>query len=138
MANAQAPHPQRPIKAGGAGVAAAPQLKTSVSGDRPFASPAAKFLASERGIDLSRIASGSGMDGMITSKDVENFTGSPAAAAGTAQAAPSYMSAIPGIGGAPSGSYSDAELTNMRKTIAKRLQASKQVTMHYGFPQGQN
>jgi hypothetical protein len=39
------------------------------------------------------------------------------------------MSAMPpGVAGVPAGGYSDADLTNMRKTIAKRLQASKQVT----------
>merc|ERR1719239_797074 len=50
-----------------------------VGGDRPFASPAAKRLAKERGIDLFQIKSGSGMDGMITSRDVESFK-APAAA----------------------------------------------------------
>ena len=73
------------------------------------------------------------MDGMITSKDVENFSGGwagAAPAATVAPPAPSFMSAIPpGLAAVPAGSYSDVELTNMRKTIAKRLQASKQVEM---------
>lgn len=71
------------------------------------------------------------MDGMITSKDVENFSGGWAAGPAAATVAPpaqSFMSAVaPGFAAAPTGSYSDVELTNMRKTIAKRLQASKQV-----------
>merc|ERR1719312_1389589 len=54
--------------------ASTPPKATPKSGDRVFASPAAKRVASERGVDLSLIKSGSGMDGMITSKDVENFT----------------------------------------------------------------
>jgi pyruvate/2-oxoglutarate dehydrogenase complex dihydrolipoamide acyltransferase (E2) component len=54
-------------------------VRPSISVDRPFASPAAKQLAAERGIDLSRITSGSGMDGMITTRDVENFSGPRAA-----------------------------------------------------------
>jgi pyruvate/2-oxoglutarate dehydrogenase complex dihydrolipoamide acyltransferase (E2) component len=67
------------------------------------------------------------MDGMITSKDVESFAGSKAGAT-VAPPAQQYMAAMPpGLAGASTGSYSDADLTNMRKTIAKRLQASKQV-----------
>merc|ERR1712142_1300992 len=54
--------------------ASTPTRSPPKSGDRVFASPAAKRVASERGIDLSLIKSGSGMDGMITSKDVEKFT----------------------------------------------------------------
>ena len=109
-------------------------VRATVSGDRPFASPAAKQLAAERGIDLSRITSGSGMDGMITSRDIENFVGGAAATPMTGVAPPiqSFMAATaPGLAGVPSGSYSDADLTNMRKTIAKRLQASKQVTRNF-------
>jgi pyruvate/2-oxoglutarate dehydrogenase complex dihydrolipoamide acyltransferase (E2) component len=71
------------------------------------------------------------MDGMITTKDVENYAGSKAAAPAATVAPPaqSYMAAVPpGLVGVPTGSYSDSDLTNMRKTIAKRLQASKQVT----------
>jgi len=65
------------------------------------------------------------MDGMITSKDVEQFT--PAAGA-------------PGLSSFPaaspqdlmgSGIYSDAEASNMRKVIAKRLQQSKHEIPHY-------
>merc|ERR1719228_2149261 len=45
---------------------------TPAAGGRVFASPAAKRVAAEKGVDLSLIKSGSGMDGMITSKDVES------------------------------------------------------------------
>ena len=100
---------------------------------RAFASPAAKKLAAERGIDLSQVSKGSGMDGMITTKDVENMKASAApptspAATGAAVTPGRKLGGMP----APMGSgHSDAELTNMRKTIAKRLQASKHEIPHY-------
>lgn len=96
---------------------------------RAFASPAAKKLAAEKGIDLSQVAKGSGMDGMITSKDVENMP-----AGGSAIAAGGPAVGTPRIGGMPApmgGGHSDAEISNMRKTIAKRLQASKHEIPHY-------
>merc|ERR1719275_342587 len=62
--------------------AAAPvQRSAPVAGGKVFASPAAKRVAAEKGIDLSQIKSGSGMDGMITSKDVESFKPVASAAA---------------------------------------------------------
>ncbi len=104
-------------------------MAQSKSGDRPFASPAAKRLAAERGIDLFQIKSGSGMDGMITSRDVENFKGAPVAAP-----AAGFPAAMPLGGGFPTGDhmvYTDADTTNMRKVIAKRLQQSKHEIPHY-------
>jgi len=73
------------------------------------------------------------MDGMITTKDVENMKASVAPATSPAATG---AAVTPGrkLGGmpAPMGSgHSDAELTNMRKTIAKRLQASKHEIPHY-------
>lgn len=96
------------------------------SGDRPFASPAAKRLAAEKGIELSQLKSGTGMDGMITSRDVENFK--PVAAAAPA-ALPSFPTGFPLSG--DSLIFSDAEVSNMRKVIAKRLQQSKHQIPHY-------
>merc|ERR1711983_248543 len=107
--------------------AAAPTKPISQIGSaRAFASPAAKRLAAERGIDLSQVPKGSGMDGMITTKDVE---GLKASAAASTAATPEGRK----LGGmpAPMGQHSDAEITNMRKTIAKRLQASKHEIPHY-------
>merc|ERR1719376_446838 len=78
--------PPAPAAAAPAPVAAAPaaapvQRSAPVAGGKVFASPAAKRVAADKGIDLSQIKSGSGMDGMITSKDVESFK--PAASAAT-------------------------------------------------------
>ena len=118
---AAAPAPAAPVAAKPSKVVNTPVKPAS--GDRVFASPAAKRVAAEKGIDISLIKSGSGMDGMITSRDVESFK-APAAAAAAAAAYPS---------GFPMGdvSYLDADTSSMRKVIAKRLQQSKQEIPHY-------
>ena len=68
-APAAAPAPPPPAAAPAAApVAATSQRSAPVAGGKVFASPAAKRVAAEKGIDLSQIKSGSGMDGMITSK----------------------------------------------------------------------
>merc|ERR1719239_400034 len=104
------------------------QRSAPVAGGKVFASPAAKRVAAEKGIDLSQIKSGSGMDGMITSKDVESFK--PAASV----AAPSLLTSFPAASPqdlAGSGVHSDAEASGIRKVIAKRLQQSKHEIPHY-------
>jgi len=117
-APAAAPPPPPPAPA-----AAAPApVRASPGGGRPFASPAAKRLAAERGLDLALIKAGSGMDGMITSKDVEKFK-APAAAAAPAMASTGFP--------VMSGPVTDIEASNVRKVIAKRLQQSKQTVPHY-------
>merc|ERR1719430_1582420 len=124
-----APPPPPPPAAAAPTPAAAPvQRSAPVAGGKVFASPAAKRVAAEKGIDLSQIKSGSGMDGMITSKDVESFK--PAAAA----SAPSLLTSFPAASPqdlAGSGVYSDAEASGIRKVIAKRLQQSKHEIPHY-------
>merc|ERR1719264_862639 len=124
---AAAPAPPPPPPA--AVPAAAPvQRSAPVAGGKVFASPAAKRVAAEKGIDLSQIKSGSGMDGMITSKDVESFK--PAASAAAAPSLLSFPAASPqDLAG--SGVYSDAEASGIRKVIAKRLQQSKHEIPHY-------
>jgi len=125
-AAASAPAPAAPAPAPApklAPVSASSAASKPASGDRPFASPAAKKLAADRGIDLFQIKTGSGMDGMITSRDVENFK---------APSTPASFTSPLGIG-FPTGDsvFSDAETSNMRKVIAKRLQQSKHEIPHY-------
>jgi len=108
---AQAPTP--PVK---------PVSQSPVAGGRVFASPAAKRVAAEKGIDLNLVKAGTGMDGMITSKDVENFT--PPAAASLP---PALHTSFPTL----AGDYTDLETSNIRKVIAKRLQESKHQIPHY-------
>lgn len=136
---AKAAPPPTPVKAPpppapkAAVAAPAPTVAPGSGSDRPFASPAAKRLAAEKGINLSQIAKGSGMDGMITSKDVENLPTSvaaPSAPAATEAVVPSGAR----YGGMPAmfgSDHTDTDITSMRKTIAKRLQASKHEIPHY-------
>lgn len=79
---------------------------------RIFASPLAKTLAREKGIDLSGIV-GSGPNNRIRAQDVLN--------------APT--SGLPAM--SPTASFEQIEVTNMRKVIAKRLSLSKQTVPHY-------
>ena len=99
--------------------------------DRVFASPLARKLARERGVDLSRVT-GSGPSGRIVKKDVEQ-----AASGGGAVASPE---AAPETGGGEAvplpaaGAALESKtvpLSNMRATIARRLVESKQTVPHY-------
>lgn len=101
----------------------APKASTSSSdSSRIFASPLAKKMADEKGIDLSQV-DGSGENGRIVKKDIENFTPkaqAPAAAAtGTSFAAASEES------------FDEIPNSNMRKAIAKNLSKSKFTAPHY-------
>ena len=113
-----------------AAVAAAPppaaRAAAPAAGGRVFASPAAKRLAAEKGVDLTQIQAGSGMDGMITSKDVESFKPVAAPVSAPSMAA-APLSSFPTV----SGPVTDIEASNVRKVIAKRLQQSKQTVPHY-------
>ena len=118
------PPPPPPPPTPSAAPTPAPAVPRAATGGRAFASPAAKRLAAERGIDLTQIQAGSGMDGMITSKDVEKFK-APAAAPVAAPAM--ATTAFPAM----TGPVTDLEASNVRKVIAKRLQQSKQTVPHY-------
>ena len=122
-----APPPPPPAAAPAAAPAPAARPAAPVAGGRVFASPAAKRVAAERGIDLSQIQAGSGMDGMITSKDVESFKPAAAAAAAPPPMAAAPLTTFPTL----TGPVTDIEASNVRKVIAKRLQQSKQTVPHY-------
>lgn len=91
----------------------------SANGDRVFASPLAKKLAQEKGVDLNRVK-GSGENGRVIKRDVENFN--PALAG----AAPAMMA-----GGTLEESYTEENVSQMRKTIARRLSESKFSAPHF-------
>jgi pyruvate dehydrogenase E2 component (dihydrolipoamide acetyltransferase) len=110
------PTPAAPAQAPAATPVKAPAAK---SGDRVFASPLAKRIAEQSGYDISQIP-GSGPRGRVIKRDVEAY--SPAAA----PAAASGMVSMDGD--AP---YEEIKLSNMRKTIAKRLTESKQTVPHF-------
>ena len=125
---AAAAPPPAPAAAAAAAPPPAARPAAPAAGGRVFASPAAKRLAAEKGVDLSQIQTGSGMDGMITSKDVESFkpVAAPAPVSAPIMAA-APISTFPTV----SGPVTDIEASNVRKVIAKRLQQSKQTVPHY-------
>lgn len=91
-------------------------------GDRVKASPLAKKIAEEKGIDIRQVA-GSGDGGRIIKRDVENFvpTAAPAASA-------SASAVMPSVG---QESFSEEKVSQMRKVIAKRLAESKYSAPHF-------
>ena len=103
---------------------------TDSDGDRIFASPLAKKMAEEKGIDLAEVK-GSGENNRIVKKDIENFKPSekPAEkkAAKTEEKASSAQPYVP----AGEESFEEVKNSQMRKTIAKRLSESKFNAPHY-------
>ncbi|XP_038843172.1 dihydrolipoyllysine-residue acetyltransferase component of pyruvate dehydrogenase complex, mitochondrial [Salvelinus namaycush] len=101
---------------------------------RVFASPLAKKLAAEKGIDLA-LVSGSGPDGRVTRKDIETFVPPKAAPAAPVAAAPpspaSHAPTSPPGVAAPTGTFTDVPISNIRRVIAQRLMQSKQTIPHY-------
>lgn len=112
------PQPPLPSSAPSQSHLSIPQaFKSSGIGGRIFASPFAKLIANEKGINLAMLT-GSGPNGRIRVQDVL----SP-------QISPSF--ATPTEPSSSSSSYKDVDLTSMRQTIAKRLLLSKQTVPHY-------
>lgn len=121
---APAPTPAAPTPAPTAAPVAA-----QASGDRIFASPLAKKLAAEAGIQLDLLAA-SGQGGRVTKADVEVYM-EALANAPAAAVAPSAVAADAGAAASTSGSWTDIPLTNVRKIIASRLLESKTTIPHY-------
>lgn len=114
------------------------ETTTARDGQRIFASPLAKKMAADRGVDLAKVK-GTGDHGRIVKKDIENYE--PATAT-VSQAAPVAEAAkpTPELAGTalapiqlPVGEERSEEVKNsqMRKTIAKRLAESKFTAPHY-------
>ncbi len=99
-------------------------VKPGMTGDRIIASPLAKRIAADRGIDLGAVQ-GSGPGGRIVKADVEAAQpGAASAPAASAAAAPA--AAVPDFG-IP---YEAEKLGNVRKVIARRLTEAKQTIPH--------
>jgi pyruvate dehydrogenase E2 component (dihydrolipoamide acetyltransferase) len=92
------------------------------TGDRLKASPLAKKIAAEKGLDIRQVA-GSGEGGRIVKKDVETFV--PAI---TAPKTAAVQVAVPSVG---QESFREEKVSQMRKTIAKRLAESKYSAPHF-------
>jgi pyruvate dehydrogenase E2 component (dihydrolipoamide acetyltransferase) len=100
----------------------------SSANGRVKASPLAKSIAKELGYDISKIT-GTGDNGRVTKQDVENYKPS----AQTATATPSKSSAAPVVLPQVVGkeSFEEIPVSQMRKTIAKRLAESKFSAPHF-------
>ncbi|MFU8848230.1 MAG: dihydrolipoamide acetyltransferase family protein [Opitutales bacterium] len=107
--------------------ASVPAPATNEEGDRIKASPVARKIAADKGIDLATVK-GTGPGGRILKEDVLNAE--PAAAKSAASAPAAAQSAAPAK---PAATLEELELpvSNMRKSIAKALVASKTQAPHF-------
>jgi len=123
-------------------VVSAPVAAPVAAGARVFASPLARRIATEKGLDLSKIA-GSGPHGRIVRADVEGAVAAPKAAPAAAApaatpapaaakaAAPAGMSAETVMKIYADRAYTEVPLDGMRRTIAARLTEAKQTIPHF-------
>ena len=121
------------ISASAATPAAAPAAPAAKDGNRVFASPLARRIAADKGIDLKTM-SGSGPRGRIVKADVEGASAAPAAvsaAAPTAATMPASASAEAVAKMYADREYTEIPLNGMRKTIAARLTEAKQTVPHF-------
>ncbi|RGP37269.1 pyruvate dehydrogenase complex dihydrolipoamide acetyltransferase [Pseudotabrizicola alkalilacus] len=142
-APAAAAKPAEAAAPAAAPAAAAPAAAPAASGARVFASPLARRIAKEKGLDLSAVQ-GSGPHGRIVRADVEGAQAAPKAAAPAPAAAAAAPAAAPAKAAMPTGPstetvlkmYADREFTEvaldgMRRTIAARLTEAKQTIPHF-------
>ena len=100
-------------------------------GERVKASPLARRLAADKGLDLAQVA-GSGPNGRIVKADVDGAQPGKAAPAtvATAETPTAAATAAPKPAQVPDIPHETTKLSNMRKTIARRLTESKQQVPH--------
>ncbi len=139
---AAAPAPEAKAEAASAAPTAAVKSAPpapSVGGERVFASPLARRIAADKGLDLSQIT-GSGPHGRIVKADVQSASAAPKVATATAPALQASAS-TPALATGPSADavarmyegrdYVEVKLDGMRKTIAARLTEAKQSIPHF-------
>ncbi|AHD09328.1 pyruvate dehydrogenase complex dihydrolipoamide acetyltransferase [Phaeobacter gallaeciensis] len=117
----------------------APAAPQGADGNRIFASPLARRIAADKGLDLAALT-GSGPRGRIVKADVENAKPQAAAAPAAATPAPAAAPAAAASTG-PSAdqvarmyegrTFEEVKLDGMRKTIAARLTEAKQTVPHF-------
>ncbi len=100
-------------------VSSPPVVSNGAASDRVKASPLAKSMAKEAGINLSSIV-GTGDSGRIIKRDIEQYLQSPQPAA-----------ASPVVPATPGAQYTDTPVSQMRKVIARRLGESKFSAPHF-------
>ncbi len=125
--------------AAAAAAAPAPAATVAADGARVFATPLARRIAKDKGLDLSSVK-GSGPHGRIIKADVENATAAPkAAAAAPAATAPKAATAAMPTGATAEQvmkmyegrEYQEVKLDGMRRTVAARLTEAKQTIPHF-------
>ena len=142
-ASAPTAEPAKPAPVAAPATPAAPAAAPAASGDRVIASPLAKRIAAQEGLDIAAIA-GSGPRGRVVKRDVD-----AALASGTGKAAPAAAPAAKGTGtpapaAAPTPAQGDPVFANMpdfeavpnssmRKVIATRLTASARDIPHFNI-----
>jgi len=109
----KAPKEEKPAKS-------EPAESSGSEGDRKLASPAARRVASEKGVSLKEVKGTGGSVGRVVAADVLEHT--PASA---------KESTTPAAASTPSGRYVDLPHSGIKKTTAKRLVQSKQTIPHY-------
>ncbi|MDP4904898.1 MAG: pyruvate dehydrogenase complex dihydrolipoamide acetyltransferase [Algoriphagus sp.] len=108
--------PQAPVK----------ELVASATGnERVKASPLAKKIASEKGVDIRQVA-GTGEGGRIVKRDIESFVPTAATTSSQVSSSQAVSSAVLG-----QESFREEKVSQMRKTIAKRLAESKYSAPHF-------
>ena len=126
-ASGQPAEAQQPVQQAQAEATSQPSTSTTADG-RIKASPLAKQLAKEKGIDLSQVQ-GSGDNGRIVKSDIDNFI--PKQQAAASSQTPEGQKAVmqPVLSGQEG--YTDLNNSQMRKVIAKRLGESKFSAPHF-------
>ena len=102
--------------------------EVTTDGGRIFASPLAKKIAQDKGINLSQVK-GTGENGRIVKSDVENFT--PSTKAPSAEVKEAVAKSTPVAVTAGEVKVEEVKNSQMRKTIARRLAESKFTAPHY-------
>ena len=129
-----APAPEAKAEAAPAPAPSPTPAAASSGDDRIKASPLARRIAAAKGLDLSTIK-GTGPGGRIVKADVENAKPGEAKAAAPQGTAPAAAAPTPAPAAAPAPFTTDipheaSKLSNMRKTIARRLTEAKQTIPH--------
>ncbi|MEO1676636.1 MAG: pyruvate dehydrogenase complex dihydrolipoamide acetyltransferase [Pseudomonadota bacterium] len=132
--------PAAPTAAPSAAPSPAPVAPAASNGGRIFASPLARRIAAQKGLDLSHVK-GTGPHGRIVKADVEAAQPQATSAAPTSAAVPKATQTAAALATGPSTeavlkmyegrAYEEKPLDGMRKTIAARLTEAKQTIPHF-------
>ena len=104
-----------------------PEPVVSSSDSRIKASPLAKAMAKDQGIDLA-LVSGSGDNGRIVKRDIENYQAPVVSTESAAAEIPAHLLA-PAVAGQEQ--FEEVKVSQMRKVIARRLSESKFTAPHF-------